>query len=52
MADGFYKVEPDQGRNNCSIGKKKLKFYKDNKKEIQLSIIIKKWEENPDPNEL
>ena len=52
LADGFNKVEPDKGRNNCSIGKNKLILYKNNKKEIQLSIIIKKWEENPDPNEL
>ena len=50
--DGFYKVEPNQERNNFSIGKQKLKLYKNNKKEIELSIIIKKLEENPDPNKL
>ena len=50
FSDGFYKVEPNQVRNNCSIGKNKLILYKNNKKEIELSIIIKKWEENPDPN--
>lgn len=47
FADGFYKVEPNKVINNCSIGKNKLRIYKNNKKDIELSISIYKLEENP-----
>ena len=47
FADGFYKVEPNKAINNCSIGKNKLRIYKDNEKDIELSISIYKLEENP-----
>ena len=45
--DGFYKVEPNKVINNCSIGKNKLRIYKNNEKDIELSVKIYKLEENP-----
>ena len=39
---GFYKVEPNQIRINCSIGLFKLKLYKNNKKDIKINITIYK----------
>jgi len=47
FTDGFYKVEPNKVINNCSIGKNKLRIYKNNEKDIELSISIYKLEENP-----
>ena len=47
FADGFYKVEPNKVINNCSIGKNKLRIYKNNEKDIELSISIYKLAENP-----
>ena len=40
--DGFFKVEPNKNLIKCSVGKNKLILYKNNQKEIKLSISIYK----------